>query len=62
MEKYTHLKCVVNIYKKFIINRWYLVISCGIIYIMSTKYILLTAFTGKKRRVPEMSALSICAA
>ncbi len=27
----------------FIINKWYFVISCDIINLMSTKYILLTA-------------------
>ena len=31
---------VVKVYKKFIINKWYYVISCGIINLMSTKYIL----------------------
>ena len=29
----------------FIINKWYFVISCAIINLMSTKYILLTAET-----------------
>ena len=31
---------MVKVYKKFIINKWYCVISCGIINLMSAKYIL----------------------